>query len=167
MFAVPQPTSMRFPRTTKYMSISARTYLDPVPLHLNAQYDELYEACWRGDNIRIQELCSPNEASGSTPIRISVKATTPIPGNESLGRIDVLLPPQPCTNTVSRLHPALCRGLSAPLGHGTACPRYCYCSVRPKPLSRALQCQGLDTRSIFYDLSEVFGLIVHPLFYTR
>lgn len=31
----------------------------PVPAHLKVLYDELYEACWTGDNASIQELCLP------------------------------------------------------------------------------------------------------------
>ena len=57
---------------------------EPVPLHLKAQYDELFEACWAGDNARIEELCLPRRVPGGSepPIHISVHASIP----PSLGR---------------------------------------------------------------------------------
>ncbi|THH17575.1 hypothetical protein EW146_g3245, partial [Bondarzewia mesenterica] len=51
---------------------------ESVPLHLKAQYDELYEACWTGDNARIQELCLPKTVLASeSPIQISVQTSPP------------------------------------------------------------------------------------------
>jgi hypothetical protein len=45
-----------------------------IPIHLKVFYDELYEACWTGDNVSIQELCLPKELEeGKEPIQISVK----------------------------------------------------------------------------------------------
>ncbi|KAI0255298.1 hypothetical protein BJV78DRAFT_1151713 [Lactifluus subvellereus] len=39
-------------------------------------YDELYEACWTGDNASIQELCLPKDIKeGKEPIQISVQTT--------------------------------------------------------------------------------------------
>jgi hypothetical protein len=47
-----------------------------VPVHLKVFYDELYEACWRGDNATIQELCLPKQVEeGKEPIQIIVQAT--------------------------------------------------------------------------------------------
>ncbi|KAI0303314.1 hypothetical protein B0F90DRAFT_1710051 [Multifurca ochricompacta] len=47
---------------------------NPVPVHLKTLYDELYEACWAGDNAFIQELCLPKRIEeGKTPIQISVQ----------------------------------------------------------------------------------------------
>jgi hypothetical protein len=47
----------------------------PVPLHLKVFYDELYEACWKGDNASIQELCLPKQvAERKEPIQIVVQA---------------------------------------------------------------------------------------------
>ncbi|KAH9022591.1 hypothetical protein EDB84DRAFT_1564938 [Lactarius hengduanensis] len=46
----------------------------PVPVHLKVFYDELYEACWNGDNASIRELCLPKQvAEGKVPIQIVVK----------------------------------------------------------------------------------------------
>jgi hypothetical protein len=45
-----------------------------IPLHLQVFYDELYEACWKGDNASIQELCLPKQvAEGKEPIQIVVQ----------------------------------------------------------------------------------------------
>ena len=49
----------------------------PVPVHLKVFYDELYEACWKGDNASIRELCLPKRvAEGEEPIQIVVQTTT-------------------------------------------------------------------------------------------
>ncbi|KAI9433880.1 hypothetical protein H4582DRAFT_2081568 [Lactarius indigo] len=46
----------------------------PVPVHLKVFYDELYEACWKGDNASIRELCLPKQvADGKEPIQIVVQ----------------------------------------------------------------------------------------------
>ncbi|KAI0263726.1 hypothetical protein BC834DRAFT_290264 [Gloeopeniophorella convolvens] len=55
---------------------------NPVPIHLKTLYDELYEACWIGDNARIQELCLPKHIEeGQEPIQIIVQtsSTTTVP----------------------------------------------------------------------------------------
>ena len=46
-----------------------------VPRHLLTSYDELYEACYVGDNEKIQTLCLPAEGTihGSILLNISVK----------------------------------------------------------------------------------------------
>ncbi|KAI0059307.1 ankyrin [Artomyces pyxidatus] len=52
----------------------------PIPIHLKSQYDDLYEACWSGDNARIEELCLPKHVSTlNPPIQISVESA-PLPG---------------------------------------------------------------------------------------
>jgi hypothetical protein len=52
---------------------------DPVMLHLLDSYDELFEACWTGDNAKIQQLCLPSTKKGTnsaaTPLQISVKCS--------------------------------------------------------------------------------------------
>ena len=46
-----------------------------APVHLKVFYDELYEACWNGDNATLQELCLPKHvAEGKEPIQIAVQA---------------------------------------------------------------------------------------------
>ena len=60
----------RYVLDTKYSTVS-------IPAHLKVLYDELYEACWTGDNKTIQELCLPKHlAEGKEPIQISVQACT-------------------------------------------------------------------------------------------
>lgn len=46
-----------------------------VPQHLVPLYDELYEACFTGDNRKIQELCLPADSSQSAcpPLQMAVK----------------------------------------------------------------------------------------------
>ncbi|KDR74215.1 hypothetical protein GALMADRAFT_123653 [Galerina marginata CBS 339.88] len=51
-----------------------------VPEHTVSAYDELYEACYSGDNDKVQRLCLPVEGQGATatpglsgPLNISVK----------------------------------------------------------------------------------------------
>ncbi|KAF8267587.1 hypothetical protein EI94DRAFT_1801491 [Lactarius quietus] len=48
----------------------------PIPIHLKVFYDELYEACWKGDNASICELCLPKQLSEEKePIQIVVQTT--------------------------------------------------------------------------------------------
>lgn len=44
-------------------------------IELNALYEELYEACWNGDNAKIRKLCLPQvgRKSQETPLQISVQ----------------------------------------------------------------------------------------------
>jgi len=59
--------------TTGYIC-HTRFGMKSVPAHLKVLYDELYEACWDGDNTTIQELCLPkNIREGKEPIQISVQ----------------------------------------------------------------------------------------------
>lgn len=51
-----------------------------VPKHLVEAYDQLYEACYTGDNAKVQQLCLPVEGQdltfargGSVPLNISVR----------------------------------------------------------------------------------------------
>jgi len=64
------------PQTSGYIRHINSYSTTPVPAHLKVLYDELYEACWTGDNGLIQELCLPKHLSdGKEPIQISVQAT--------------------------------------------------------------------------------------------
>ncbi|KAH8995817.1 hypothetical protein EDB86DRAFT_1066941 [Lactarius hatsudake] len=48
----------------------------PVPVHLKVFYGELYEACWKGDNASVLELCLPKQvADEKEPIQIVVQTT--------------------------------------------------------------------------------------------
>lgn len=65
--------------TTQGQGYARHTKLSTVliPAHLKVLYDELYEACWTGDNATIQELCLPKHlAEDKEPIQISVQAST-------------------------------------------------------------------------------------------
>lgn len=67
--------------TTQGRGYARHTKLSTVliPAHLKVLYDELYEACWTGDNATIQELCLPKHlAEDKEPIQISVQASTAI-----------------------------------------------------------------------------------------
>ncbi|KAI9462535.1 hypothetical protein F5148DRAFT_1286433 [Russula earlei] len=47
-----------------------------IPAYLKMIYDELYEACWTGDSVSVQELCLPKHiAEDKEPIQISVQTT--------------------------------------------------------------------------------------------
>ncbi|TFK33687.1 hypothetical protein BDQ12DRAFT_766148 [Crucibulum laeve] len=48
---------------------------DYVPQHLIAAYDELFEACFAGDNEKVQKLCLPDESAPTptTSLRITVQ----------------------------------------------------------------------------------------------
>lgn len=66
--------------TTKlsYVLLSSTNNYDrnPVAQHLSSAYEELFEACFAGDNDRIERLCLPiegQEAGGPSPLNISVR----------------------------------------------------------------------------------------------
>lgn len=54
---------------------SALFYSANIPRHLVARYHELFEACFKGDNEKIQALCLPPEGAQSdeTPLQITVQ----------------------------------------------------------------------------------------------
>ncbi|GLB33192.1 putative ankyrin repeats (3 copies) containing protein [Lyophyllum shimeji] len=64
---------------------SPYVFLDPnywsnnyVPQHLTSMYDELYEACFTGDNKKVEQLCLPQEESkDTTPLNIFVQVSNP------------------------------------------------------------------------------------------
>ncbi|KAJ3512423.1 hypothetical protein NLJ89_g3531 [Agrocybe chaxingu] len=61
-----------------YVLVPAGWSEQNVPQHLHPQYDELYEACYAGDNDKIQRMCLPvpgrESAPGAlNPLNISVK----------------------------------------------------------------------------------------------
>jgi len=65
------PQGIGYERHTKYYY-----HTDPIPAYLKVFYDELYEACWTGDNAVIQELCLPKHLKEcNEPIQISVVTT--------------------------------------------------------------------------------------------
>jgi hypothetical protein len=63
------PKESGYSRHTRYSET-------PIPVHLKVMYDELYEACWTGDNATIRELCLPKRLSeGKDAIQISVQTS--------------------------------------------------------------------------------------------
>jgi len=67
-------------RDTSYVYLGISSYhRQNVPEHLTDHYDELFEACFAGDNDKIQRLCLPVEGQGATiakntpPLNISVR----------------------------------------------------------------------------------------------
>ncbi|KAH9034021.1 hypothetical protein EDB83DRAFT_2296389 [Lactarius deliciosus] len=71
------PTGMSIPSQGSGYIRHAKHSTTPVPVHLKVFYDELYEACWNGDNASIRELCLPKQvAEGKVPIQIVVKTVT-------------------------------------------------------------------------------------------
>jgi hypothetical protein len=45
-----------------------------VPMHLVPLYDELYQACWAGDETKIKELCTPDETkTDKTVLEVAVQ----------------------------------------------------------------------------------------------
>ncbi|KAI9433857.1 hypothetical protein H4582DRAFT_1982964 [Lactarius indigo] len=60
-----------------YIRHGKDTTTTPVPVHLKVYYDELFEACWKGDNASIREICFPEQgADGEEPIQIVVQTTS-------------------------------------------------------------------------------------------
>ncbi|PPR01075.1 hypothetical protein CVT24_000396 [Panaeolus cyanescens] len=61
---------------TSYIYLTLSSYSrNSVPEHLTARYHELFEACYAGDNKKVEELCLPpkDAASSANPLNISVK----------------------------------------------------------------------------------------------
>ncbi|KAL0573061.1 hypothetical protein V5O48_008902 [Marasmius crinis-equi] len=73
----------------KYEHISGNNYGrgDPVPQHQVSQYEELFEACSKGDNATIQRLCSQPgvDDSGKSPIQITAQIGHPFVGWSQTG----------------------------------------------------------------------------------
>ncbi|KAK0455652.1 uncharacterized protein EV420DRAFT_1692258 [Desarmillaria tabescens] len=64
----------------RYCELLATYYRhDYIPASLNASYDDLYEACFKGDNDKILQLCLPPEGSEitSTLLSMSVYVVNP------------------------------------------------------------------------------------------
>lgn len=95
--------------------------LQNVPEHTVAVYNELYEACFVGDNDKIQRLCLPIEGQGTSatsgapgPLNISVKMITKATGRyDQTGKLSIFdflssdnVNIMCCVN--NRLYPALC-----------------------------------------------------------
>lgn len=68
---------------------------DYIPASLNASYDDLYEACFTGDNDKIQQLCLPLEGSeiASTLLSMSVYVVNPASKWSDTGALNLFLFP--------------------------------------------------------------------------
>ena len=74
---IPRLNTVVVPETIarqQYRLIRGRDYRnDVVQPHLLDSYDALFQACWEGDNTRIEELCLPPKANpDKQPIQITV-----------------------------------------------------------------------------------------------
>ncbi|KAF5361582.1 hypothetical protein D9757_011560 [Collybiopsis confluens] len=76
---------------------------DPVPSHLNEKYDQLYEACWKGDNDSVGRLCLPEEAKQNA-LRVSVTAADPTNAWKQYSRMNVLLDVTPLAVAIQGRH---------------------------------------------------------------
>lgn len=65
-----------------YVLIVLRGSPDGVPGHLNAAYDELYEACFTGDNKKVQQLCLPQDGSDPNQSLLNIFVQIADPSNQ-------------------------------------------------------------------------------------
>lgn len=65
----------------KYHQITTHYSRTFIPRLLNAQYDELFEACYAGDNDKIQELCLPPDGTVSDRTLLSMSVSLVDPNN--------------------------------------------------------------------------------------
>ncbi|KIK54450.1 hypothetical protein GYMLUDRAFT_63236 [Collybiopsis luxurians FD-317 M1] len=66
------------PNFSRYIFMGQHEYdsREPVPSHLNEKYEELFEACWKGDNDTVRKLCLPEETKQNA-LRVSVMVAHP------------------------------------------------------------------------------------------
>ncbi|KAK7062773.1 hypothetical protein VNI00_000262 [Paramarasmius palmivorus] len=74
-----QPTRYRYITEAQYGTGNL------VPSHLSEAYDELFEACMKGDNATVQRLCLPAEETqtNQTPLQITVQLSHPTNGSNT------------------------------------------------------------------------------------
>ncbi|KAH6890099.1 ankyrin repeat protein [Coprinopsis sp. MPI-PUGE-AT-0042] len=74
--AVEYPEDEEEKNTDKYIYNTNRYRSNPVPEHLNAAYDDLFDACFTGNDARIEELCLPAKAGEDVkaPLNVNVQA---------------------------------------------------------------------------------------------
>jgi hypothetical protein len=130
-------------RDTSYVYLGTSSYnRQNVPEHLIDHYDELFEACFAGDNDKIQKLCLPVEGQDATiaqntpPLNISVRMVDgSISNYDSRGMTFSYLCCQAviAKPEINRLHPIVRRDQCTSLGH---CEIYSCCGNCPIPSSR-------------------------------
>jgi hypothetical protein len=99
-----------------------------APVHLKVFYDELYEACWKGNDDAIRELCLPKQvAEGKQPIQIVVRTTTGDPDPYHSGALlaGVVFQILVVLYFFNSLDAIPCRSASPSLGYCTT--RACHC----------------------------------------
>lgn len=95
---------------------------ESIPQEKVPLYEELYEACWNGDDDKIRELClSPPEGTTRKVAPIQIVCKTNEGGEPRLSPTLVLFNPNA---TVYRVHPAACCNLSSSLVDSECCPNY-------------------------------------------
>ena len=130
-------------RDTSYVYLGKSSYhRQNIPEHLTDHYDELFEACFAGDNDKIQRLCLPVEGQGATiakntpPLNISVRmvnASHSTYDNKGASFRYLFCRANIAKSEVDRLHPALCSDQCTSLGH---CEIYSCSRNRPVSSSR-------------------------------
>lgn len=68
-------------KPSPYKRYASNWYTNEVDKDQVVLYDELYEACWNGDNEKIQELCLPKDPSKVKGPPIQIVAETTEGGN--------------------------------------------------------------------------------------
>jgi ankyrin repeat protein len=104
-----------------YLLITPRGSTEGVPRHLNVAYDELYEACFTGDNKKVQQLCLPQDGSDANESLLNIFAQVVDPSNQytQTGQRVQDIAIVVFVNSVRsfRFHAALCRYCWMPMGH--------------------------------------------------
>ncbi|KAF8959387.1 hypothetical protein BDZ97DRAFT_1705185 [Flammula alnicola] len=78
-----QPSKVKVEEQYSYVYLTKSYQRQNVPQHLTERYDELYEACYAGDNDKIQRLCLPIEGQSAI-----VALGVPLPLNISVRMVD-------------------------------------------------------------------------------
>jgi hypothetical protein len=120
---VPVSSAEVEPRSYSFLSTSY--YSRGVPQHLLSSYDELYEACYVGDNEKIQSLCLP--AEGAQPDSILLNISVKLFDNKDGKRLpeapeDMFFLKHHFKRPGLRLHSTLC---------GRRCSQMVHCKVDP------------------------------------
>lgn len=59
-----------------YAKLASHAYSQPISKHLASSYDELYAACFAGDNHKIQELCLPAKLPAKESLLLQITVQT-------------------------------------------------------------------------------------------